>query len=97
MFHVNSIQYDTANAQLLYTIHISIPSSTCIYETRLKIIFQACFVINTGNFILGIRKALDHCMLCTKVIYIADNSRLSGGCMYDMLLLNISNQSSQFD
>lgn len=46
---------------------------------------------------LSNRKALDHCMLCTKVIYIADNIRLSGGCMYDMLLLNISNQSSQFD
>lgn len=46
---------------------------------------------------LSNRKALDHCMLCTKVIYKADNIRLSGSCMYDMLLLNISNQSSQFD
>lgn len=46
---------------------------------------------------LSNRKAMDHCMLCTKVIYIADNIRLSGSCMYDMLLLNISNQSSQFD
>lgn len=43
-----------------------------------------------GNMLFN-RKVFDYCMLCIKVIYIFDNSRLFGGCMYDMLLLNILN------
>lgn len=43
-----------------------------------------------GNMLFN-RKVLDYCMLCIKVIYIVDNIRLFGSCMYDMLLLNILN------